>query len=197
VLRPLNVDSCPSRAPVRRAGIRPLRSLADGFGPPGRSRSRTCRLPRSETRRRPNLNLFRGSMAGLCAPLPTLRPPSHERIRTARGRGGSLRLPRDGLAPSTLCRSPGALRKSSKKLNLTKSLGTPPYSNGRFRAVTGLTARTRVSATVSVSGLRGPESRRTAEDMRENLHRPPVPLRPYVGQRKYNASGLTPTFPAR
>ena len=100
--------------PVPAQGASAHARVFDHAGPPGRSRSRsrTCRLPRSETRRRPNLNLFRGSMAGLCAPLPTLRPPSHERIRTARGRGGSLRLPRDGLAPSTPCRSPGALRSN-------------------------------------------------------------------------------------
>jgi len=88
--------------------------VSDHAGPFGgsRSRARTCRLPRSETRRRPKLNLFRGSMAGLCAPLPTLRLHPHKCRRTARGRGGSLRLPRGGLAPPTPCRSPGALRLS-------------------------------------------------------------------------------------
>ena len=60
------------------------------------------------------LNFFRGSMAaGLYPPLPTLRRHPHECRRTARGRGGSLRLPRGGLAPPTPCRSPGALRLSS------------------------------------------------------------------------------------
>ena len=58
-----------------------------------------------------DLNLFRGSMAGLCAPLPTLRRRPRGRPRTARGRCGSLLLHRVGLAPSTPCRSPGALRK--------------------------------------------------------------------------------------
>src|SRR5580658_4346876 len=53
---------------------------------------------------------FRGSMAGLCPPLPTLRRRSCERQRTARGRCGSLRLHRVGLSPTTPCRSPGALR---------------------------------------------------------------------------------------
>jgi hypothetical protein len=69
-------------------------------------------LPRSETRRHPGLNFFRGSMAGLYPPLPTLRRHPHGCRRTARGRGGSLRLPRGGLAPPTPCRSPGALRVS-------------------------------------------------------------------------------------
>ena len=86
----------------------------DHAGSSGHSRSRAhpCCLPRSETRRHPNLDLFRGSMAGLCAPLSTLRSHPHGYERTTRGRGGSLRLPRDGLAPSTPCRSPGALRSS-------------------------------------------------------------------------------------
>src|SRR5271169_4738250 len=48
-------------------------------------------------------------MGGLCAPLPTLRPRPRGRVRTARGRCGSLFLHRSGLAPPTPCRSPGAL----------------------------------------------------------------------------------------
>jgi len=101
-----------SRFPRRERPHMPGSSTTPGRPRRSRSRTRTCRLPRSETRRRPNLNLFRGSMAGLCAPLPTLRPRPHKRKRTARGRDGSLRLPRDGIAPSTPCRSPGALRVS-------------------------------------------------------------------------------------
>src|SRR6266403_1616032 len=53
-------------------------------------------------------------MAGLCAPLPTLRRRPCGRLRTARGRCGSLLLHRKGLAPSTPCRSPGALRKPAQ-----------------------------------------------------------------------------------
>src|SRR6266511_1520251 len=52
-------------------------------------------------------------MAGLCTPLPTLRRRPYGRLRTARGRCGSLLLHRKGLAPSTPCRSPGALRNPS------------------------------------------------------------------------------------
>src|SRR4051794_38628536 len=48
-------------------------------------------------------------MAGLCAPLPTLRQHPYGCRRTARGRCGSLLLHRSGLAPPTPCRSPGAL----------------------------------------------------------------------------------------
>src|ERR1700719_1751067 len=45
-------------------------------------------------------------MAGLCAPLPTLRLRPRERIRTAWGRCGSLLLLRIGLAPITLAGLP-------------------------------------------------------------------------------------------
>ena len=56
----------------------------------------------------PGTTFFRGSMAGLYAPLPTLRRYPRGCLRTARGRCGSLLLHRNGLAPSTPCRSPGA-----------------------------------------------------------------------------------------
>src|SRR3954464_10140272 len=48
-------------------------------------------------------------MASLHAPLPTLRRNPRGGRRTARGQCGSLLLHRNGLAPSTPCRSPGAL----------------------------------------------------------------------------------------
>src|ERR1700756_4523754 len=50
-------------------------------------------------------------MAGLHAPLSTLRRIPHGMLRMTRGRRGSLHLHRNGLAPSTPCRSPGALRR--------------------------------------------------------------------------------------
>src|SRR5438132_3946475 len=53
-------------------------------------------------------------MAGLCAPLSTLRQYPHGYLRMTRGRCGSLLLHRDGLAPSTPCRSPGALRSTRR-----------------------------------------------------------------------------------
>src|SRR5438132_2208778 len=81
---------------------------AGPFGPCDGA-SETCCLPRSKQRRRPGIG-FRGSMAGLCPPLPTLRRRPYGRQRTARGRCGSLLLHRSGLAPPTPCRSPGALR---------------------------------------------------------------------------------------
>src|SRR3954447_9106494 len=45
-------------------------------------------------------------MAGLRAPLPTLRRRPRGNRRTARGRCGSLLLHRSGLSPPTPCRSP-------------------------------------------------------------------------------------------
>src|SRR5262249_48885355 len=82
--------------------------LAGPFGPCDGA-SETCCLPRSKQRRHPGIG-FRGSMAGLCPPLPTLRRRPYGHQRTARGRCGSLLLHRSGLAPPTPCRSPGALR---------------------------------------------------------------------------------------
>jgi hypothetical protein len=54
--------------------------VSDHAGPSGRSRwrARSCCLPRFETRRRPIHEVFRGSMAGLCSPLSTLRPNPRE-----------------------------------------------------------------------------------------------------------------------
>jgi hypothetical protein len=50
-------------------------------------------------------------MAGLYAPLPTLRRRPRGRLRTDRGRRGLLLLPRSGLSPHTPCQSPGALTR--------------------------------------------------------------------------------------
>jgi hypothetical protein len=85
----------------------------DHAGPSGRSRcrARTCCLPPSQRRQRPGYESLRGSMAGLCTPLPTLRRRPCGLRRTARGRYGSLLLHRIGLAPTARCRSPSALRK--------------------------------------------------------------------------------------
>ena len=63
----------------------------------------------------PGYESLRGSMAGLCAPLPTLRCRPYGQPRTAQGRCGSLLRHRVGLAPTTRCRSPGALRKMLDK----------------------------------------------------------------------------------
>jgi hypothetical protein len=98
--------SCARRVLCWRQVLRPRRA----FGP-CHSAPETCCLPRSKQRRHPGIG-FRGSMAGLCPPLPTLRRRPYGRQRMARGRCGSLLLHRNGLAPPTPCRSPGALRVS-------------------------------------------------------------------------------------
>src|SRR5215467_6134721 len=61
----------------------------------------------------PRIGLFRGSMAGLCAPLSTLRRNPRGQLRMTRGRRGSLLLHRERLALSTPCRSPGASHNES------------------------------------------------------------------------------------
>jgi hypothetical protein len=58
----------------------------------------------------PRIGIFRGSMAGLCAPLSTLRRNPRGQLRMTRGRCGSLLLHRKRLALSTPCRSPSASR---------------------------------------------------------------------------------------
>src|SRR5580692_11280945 len=50
-------------------------------------------------------------MAGLYAPLPTLRRRPRGRLRTDRGRRGLLLLHRSGLSPHTPRQSPGALTR--------------------------------------------------------------------------------------
>ena len=52
-----------------------------------------------------DISSFRGSMAGLCAPLSTLRRHPRGCRRMARGQCGSLHLHCEGLALSTPCRS--------------------------------------------------------------------------------------------
>src|ERR1700730_9554446 len=72
---------------------------------------------------------FRGSMAGLCVPLPTLRPCPYGQRRTARGRCGSLLLHRGGLAPPTPRRSPGA-----REAKQSRAVGTARASLDCFVA---------------------------------------------------------------
>jgi len=72
-----------------------------------------CCLPPFCTASAPRIGIFRGSMAGLCAPLSTLRRNPRGQLRMTRGRCGSLVLHRKRLALSTPCRSPGASQMSS------------------------------------------------------------------------------------
>jgi hypothetical protein len=84
---------------------------------PGRLSARITRssvLPSgTSTPSAPGILDFRGSMAGLHAPLPTLRRHPRGCLRTAWGRCGLLALHRGGLSPPTPCRSPGALSVSN------------------------------------------------------------------------------------
>ena len=94
--------------PVQRVSVHAR--FYDHAGSPARLRWRTqtyC-LPLHRPRRHPEQVFFRGSMAGLHVPLPTLRRHPHGCLRTAWGRCGSLFLHRRGLAPLTPCRSLGA-----------------------------------------------------------------------------------------
>src|SRR5258705_11812796 len=75
-------------------------------------------------------------MAGLCAPLSTLRRCPREHLRMTRGRCGSLLLHRDGLAPSTPCRSPGALRSTPESELKSDIRPCPKSARSRRHALT-------------------------------------------------------------
>src|SRR5271169_4147197 len=102
--------------PVQGASVHAR--VSDHAGSVGRSRwrARPSCLPRHLQRRHPEEKHFRGSMAGLYVPLPTLRRHPRGYLRTARGQCGSLLLHCDGLAPSTPCRSPGAQLADSQEI---------------------------------------------------------------------------------
>ena len=60
-------------------------------GRPGLALSRPDMLPSTFcTVSAPRIGLFRGSMAGLCTPLSTLRRVPHGPLRMTRGRCGSV-----------------------------------------------------------------------------------------------------------
>lgn len=85
--------------------------VCDHAGPSRYSQYRTCAycLPLTQKRRRPGIQIFRGSMAGLLAPLSTLRAAPHGAPRMTRGQHGLLNLYCRRLSLLTPCRSPGAL----------------------------------------------------------------------------------------
>src|SRR3979409_2308200 len=78
-------------------------------------------------------------MAGLYAPLPTLRRRPRGRLRTDRGRRGLLLLHRSGLSPHTPCQSPGALTRVAA-CTLARSPIWCPLSEGFSHFVTSMTA---------------------------------------------------------
>src|SRR5262244_4497250 len=98
----------------------------------------------------PRIGLFRGSMAGLCAPLSTLRRNPRGQLRMTRGRCGSLLLHRKRLALSTPCRSPGASHNESA-LPRTGDL-RPDVAGGLRRANNGLPSGQIYKAVESESG---------------------------------------------
>src|SRR6201987_1608270 len=71
------------------------------------------------------LPAHRGSMAGLYAPLPTLRSRPRGGLRTDRGRRGLLLLHRSGLSPHTPCWSPGALPRVAACTLARSRIGYP------------------------------------------------------------------------
>src|SRR5262250_1019757 len=78
-------------------------------------------------------------MAGLYAPLPTLRSHPRGGRRTDRGRRGLLLLHRSGLSPHTPCRSPGALTRVAA-CTLARSPIRDPLIEGFSHFVTSMTA---------------------------------------------------------
>ena len=83
--------------------------VCDDAGPARISRSRhgPSRLLLDGKHQRPEL-VLRRSIPSLRTPLSRLGLQPHDRTRITRGRCGSLHLHRNGVAPSTFRRSPGA-----------------------------------------------------------------------------------------
>ena len=105
--------------PVQEAYVHARVSDDAGSGQHSRSRASPCCLLPFREHRHPKQD-FRRSMAGLYAPLSTLRPYPHGHRRMTRGQCGSLALHCRGLAPLTSCRSPGAPKKSLRIVNWAK-----------------------------------------------------------------------------
>src|SRR4029077_14683329 len=78
-------------------------------------------------------------MAGLYAPLPTLRRRPRGRLRTDRGRRGLLLLHRSGLSPHTPCQSPGALTRVAA-CTLARSPNRDPITRGFRHFVSSMPA---------------------------------------------------------
>src|SRR5580704_4256851 len=78
-------------------------------------------------------------MAGLYAPLPTLRRRPRGRLRTDRGRRGLLLPHRSGLSPHTPCQSPGALTHVAA-CTLARSPIRDPLPEGFSHFVSSMTA---------------------------------------------------------
>ena len=93
-----------SRFPCKELPHMPVSLTTPGWADTRNNASVHVAFRKTERRRHPRLSSFRGSMAGLCGPLPTLRRSPRGLRRTARGRCGLLLLHRGGLSPPTPCR---------------------------------------------------------------------------------------------
>src|SRR5450631_3910988 len=127
-------------------------------------------------------------MAGLYAPLPTLRRRPRGRLRTDRGRRGLLLLHRSGLSPHTPCQSPGALtRVTACTLALSPIRDT--LIEGFSHFVTSMTAiasgwsgcRVGFAPTgkrrlVTAHTQSGPRERHRRQSQISSLHRHPLNL---------------------
>ena len=94
--------------PMQGASVHARVSDHVGSSRPSRYRAGSCCLPHTRKTSAPEKRQFRGSMAGLHAPLSTLHGRPRGRPRMTRGKCGSPLLHCDGLAPSTPYRSPGS-----------------------------------------------------------------------------------------
>ena len=95
-------------APARKTSVHARVSDAAGRHDPYQNGSRPCCLLRQVTLGLPGEQNFDAQSPGLHVPLSTLRVRPRGRPRMTRGRCGWLDLHRNGLSPSTPCRSPGA-----------------------------------------------------------------------------------------
>src|SRR5262245_26019913 len=179
-------DAGQSSAPqLARRGISRFRSQELLYMPgssttPGRSdlamvRPKRVAFPRSKQRRHPGIG-FRGSMAGLCPPLPTLRRRPYGRQRTARGRCGSLHLHRGGLAPPTPCRSPGALRVSHAQP------GSPVSISYHVNATHGAVSASASARAATAAAAVRPETTRRGTIARRG---PEIRLEPWKSARSF------------
>ena len=136
----------PRDLPVPAQGASAHARVSDRAGSSSGSRSRhpPCCLPLSRRRRHPGAD-FRGSMAGLCDPLSTLRHALAGRRRMTRGQCGLLNLRCKGLPPSTPCRSPDAFSCQDLVLAPT-SLRGPVETSAALPEISAPTSGERRSA---------------------------------------------------
>src|SRR5580692_4559914 len=119
-------------------------------------------------------------MAGLYAPLPTLRRRPRGRLRTDRGRRGLLLLHRSGLSPHTPCQSPGALTRVAA-CTFARSPLRDPLSEGFRHFVTSMPAPVASGWSESPGGPRTHWKAPPCHGARRLRTFPPVPRNGEVG----------------